>query len=90
MIGVVALVLVLTNISCMLFCFKDEKNVKEGKPQMKLWNIILMASLFSALGALLCTLAFGYRKNDKKYLLIMLAMLAAQIAGITLIAIYLL
>jgi len=80
--GIIILILVLLNLSAMMFCFKDFKNARDGKKPVPIYQVYLMSSLFAALGVLLCVIATGYRVKNKVFILLHIFILAIQIVGL--------
>lgn len=79
----IILILVIFNLTTMFFCFRDFKTEKEGKKAFPIYQIYIISSLFfSALGALLCIIAIGYRKNNKLFILLQVLILAIQITAL--------
>ena len=87
--GLVVLIIVLFNLTSMLFCFRDLKGTDKGKKPMPVYQIYILSSVFfAALGVLMCVVATNYRANDKKFILLHVLILAIQITVLTLLIIY--
>lgn len=81
--GLIILILVLFNLTSMLFCFKDFKGISNNKKPFPLYQVYILSTvLFAALGVLLCVFATKYRANDKKFILFNLLILAIQIVAL--------
>ena len=87
--SIIILILVLSNLTVMLFCFKDFRGTRADKKPFPVYQIYILSSLFfAALGVLLCVIATNYRANDKKFVLLHILILAIQITVLTLLILY--